>query len=146
MTAGQFVPYAEAVLYSIARRWRCPDLWCEDCVQEMRVHLALRPDDPHSYTCLKSIAVDYARKFGPFSRSGALRDYSYLPGDGSDNLEARDEISATEAVIDFRAAWQVLSPKQQEALTRAAHGLGAGWPSDWTHRMVGRRRLRRLLA
>ena len=94
-----------------------PDIWLEDCLQEMRISLLVNPT-----RSLRFVAIDFIRKVNhwqPRQKQGRLHFTSI---DGLD-FASRDSWTTTDAVIDLKSTWPCLKAREREAILASA-GLG----------------------
>ena len=128
----------QAYYVTVARRVGVPEIWLQDCVQEMRVACWLQGEE--SKTILRRTAIDFVRKYGPHSRGGVSRDYGYISG--SERL-ARDFTDTSDRIIDLERALPSLTSKQRQAVTRLANGLVALSRAEFSLRYEAREKLRK---
>ena len=132
ITAARMRYYAVA-----AHRAGVPEFWIQDAVQDIAIRVWRTGND--RVMVVRSAAIDAARKYGRYGRSGF--DRASVDIDGV--VLITDPWDSVDWCIDAKAALTKLRPWQQKAL--------AGWAdrkprnSDQVMRGQARRRLRQLM-
>lgn len=126
----------EAYLRTVARNLGCPEMWLDDCVQEMRIAMWLKGEYKN---VVRNAGIDFLRMHGEVSRAGVVR---VVPR--GENV--RDFSEWLVPVMDAEAALKKLSPETAESLRRQALGIPAKGSAEFQRRFYGRTRLRKLVA
>lgn len=106
-----------ALLEYIARGVGVPEMWVEDCAQELSIYAWQHPGS--TYSVLRCRAIDFVRVFGPTGRTGINRYTVELER----NVPVKtDPYQSVESCVDFAAGWQRIGPIAQGHLLRIAKG------------------------
>src|SRR4051812_39099859 len=98
----------EMRVFAICRRYGVPCLWHEDVLAESFNKRVFDGERLPLYFYTKSIAIDYARRFGRFTRSGEHRGDS-VPIDDSTPVQS-DAFAILDSVIDARSLLALMPP------------------------------------
>lgn len=115
---------SDAYLAKVARSHRIPEMWVEDYCQEVRLKLWQHPEQEPGKSTAKSLAIDYARKFGPYGRNRADHTYAYL--DTAWQATVSDFSSISDWKLDTLRMIGQLSPYMLRGLVAAINGTGDG--------------------
>lgn len=102
----------DAYLVTVARSVGCPDLWLDDCVQEMNIGIWQAPGVAWK-TLARRRAIDFMRRL--YGRR-AQRKYTE---DVSELRLADEGMAAVDRVIDYRLALSRLTERQRAVLLGA---------------------------
>jgi hypothetical protein len=130
---------ADTYLRAVAVSVGVPEIWLEDCEQEMRIAMWQAGND--SRLVARRTAIDFVRVYGRRSRSGQSRDYSYISGFERETMNGFEATS--DRGIDFASAFESLTRKQQQAVIRNALGYPVTRTADYGHCEIARQKLRK---
>ena len=117
----------------VARSKGVPDMWIEDAVQDMLLHMWLTGDtEEHG---IKHRAVDAMRKYGP-QKQGGRNGYVYTGPTFTELDDAeyavvgklpyqRDQYAVVDEILSFDAAWAGLTDRNREIIVEAYHHKSA---------------------
>lgn len=123
---------SDAYLYTVARSVGVPEMFLEDCAQELRIA-------EWQGRVIRTAAIDFVRQFGRHSRKGIVRDYGYI--DGSESL-TRDFTDTSDRIIDLERAWPRLTEKQRTALVKNINSV-VGKNTEYVTCFHARQKLRK---
>lgn len=116
---------------TIARSVGVPEMWLEDCVQELRI--AEWQGRTYRHT-----AIDFVREYGPHARGGLSRECAYLE---DNDLASADWTDISDQLLDLEVSFGKLREDEKAALLRFYVGA-AQEGRDWRLRYWGRLKLR----
>ena len=121
----------------VATRGGVPEMWIEDCVQEMLIAIWKAPVKMKATVVAHTKAIDFVRQFGLRGRREVDRAHASLEEldeAGVEVFTCRDEIGSRLACLDAQQALQRVSPSYRRLLCLQA----CGYPPREISRHLGR--------